>query len=135
MCVCVCVIQSVSSKSFPNWDDFESWKEELESVSLTKFVENSVKPGFHHYKCYRSDFARSMSKGARKQKSPGSGKLNGICPAFIAARVSDMGAVSVRFSLQHKHGDDPQFARLNKLGRAFIEGIVGCVCFSPVYDI
>lgn len=114
--------KSVSSKSFPNWDDFESWKEELESVSLTKFVENSVKPGFHHYKCYRSDFARSMSKGARKQKSPGSGKLNGICPAFIAARVSDMGAVSVRFSLQHKHGDDPQFARLNKLGRAFIEG-------------
>ncbi|XP_008180456.1 uncharacterized protein LOC103308587 [Acyrthosiphon pisum] len=82
------IIQSVDNFEFESIDGFNNWKHEIELSTQTLYVKNfgSSEKGnqiYSYYKCHRSGFYNSISKGQRHLKTQGSNKINGYCPASI----------------------------------------------------
>lgn len=112
--------QNVENFEFDNFNDFKSWKREVEDATDSRFVKNcgSVNTGkqiYNYYKCYRNGFYTSKNSDQRHLKNKGSYKINGYCPASINVTISKLTKkCAIKFNGNHVGHE-------NKLGYSFLD--------------
>lgn len=90
---------------FTSEEEFFKWKEDMERVTLSKFIKNRGTKlvgdtATHYFDCHRSGQFISKSKGKRNLKLTGSNKVNGKCPAGMKVVVNG-GKCRVNFLSTH----------------------------------
>lgn len=91
---------------FESKDQFLTWKNELESKTISRFVQHrgSTKLKTHvtsTYMCHRSGYYTPVGKGSRHLKMQGTNKINGFCPAAITLKVQNDGSSHVLYTVTH----------------------------------
>lgn len=100
------VIIKTNTFEFSSFEDFTSWKSEVEKNTKSQFVKERGTVSFKNktiikYSCHRSGYYVSKGKGLRRLKRKGSNKINGFCPASMIVHMVENGKCKVSFIEQH----------------------------------
>src|ERR1043165_4029019 len=95
----------------------------------------SNKRQYQRYFCHRGGRNRSRAKGKRHTKMQGSCKIEGCCPAFIKAHMSESGVKVTYVSHHVGHGAELQHLRLSPNQRRQIAGMIHAgIQFDEILD-
>lgn len=91
---------------FESEDQFLTWKNKIESETLSRFVRQRGRTKFEThvtstYTCHRSGYYTPVGKGIRHLKIQGSAKINGFCPAAISLKIKNDGRCQVLYTPTH----------------------------------
>lgn len=101
------------SVSFQSWENFLQWKDEVEAKNFCRFVKRTTtKLKFEevtYYYCERRGFHVPIDHRKRRERSTGTKKINGYCPAKIIVR-RNMSASQIKASYcsSHTHPIEPE---------------------------
>lgn len=112
---------------FSNYEDFKTWKEELEQKEKVSFVKERglvYKKSRNScysksvYICHRSGYFKERGKGLRKLKHQGTNKINAYCPAEIKILIYNNGICKITYSETHVgHKNDLDHLKLTPTER------------------
>lgn len=97
---------------FNSFDEFVSWKKEIEQTTATCFIKRIVTPTSGYYQCHRSGFHKTKGHTKRQMKLTGSCKINGFCPASISMKLKENQCHVLYISTHVGHMNDLKHIRL-----------------------
>lgn len=97
---------SVLKLAFDTQQEFNSWKDDIEKSTISKYIQNCKREYtykvMYYYRCHRNGYHKSKSKNIRNIKRLGSSKINGYCPSKITATICNKtGRVTVDYIPTH----------------------------------